>query len=207
MTYFQCLIIVVILILIWLNYEHSKTVCVLSTVDNRAYPIVETFSSENNQECADMMANINKFIVQFIDYMQHKYLIEGKKDGRYNGAEVAKTLAENYDPNTLKENFPTDLKYTSYVMDKGSEVAFCLHPQGQPRVLHDFDLLKFVILHELAHIASPHVGHPVEFWRVFKLLMEEAVEAGLYVPIDYKNNPVKYCGIQITYSPYYDQSL
>lgn len=210
-----CATVVILVILLWLltifeNYRkrnEKKTTIVISNFDNKPYRIVENFSPEYNKECADMMAQINLFIQEFINHMRKKYIINGEKHPRYNGTNATNMLIEQYNPRTLKENFPTDLNFTSYVMDKGSEIAFCLHPQGQPNTLHDFDLLKFVILHELAHLASPHIGHPIEFWRIFKIFIEEAVDAKIYTPVNYGIEPIEYCGLKITYSPYYDTSL
>ena len=37
--------------------------------------------------------------------------------------------------------------------------------------------------------------------------MHEAAEAGVIVPVNYKNSSQKYCGIDIDYSPVFDPSL
>ena len=62
----------------------------------------------------------------------------------------------------------------------------------------------FVIIHELAHVASESIGHTDEFWKNFKFLLIEAEKIGIYKPIDYKTNPKNYCGMEITDNPYYD---
>ena len=38
----------------------------------------------------------------------------------------------------------------------------------------------------------------------FKFLLEQAKAANIYNPVDYKNNPETYCGMEITDNPYYD---
>ena len=35
-------------------------------------------------------------------------------------------------------------------------------------------------------------------------ILENAVNQGIYNPIDYKNEPKNYCGMTITDNPYYD---
>ena len=38
----------------------------------------------------------------------------------------------------------------------------------------------------------------------FKFLLEEAEVINIYTPVDYKNSPKEYCGMDITDNPYYD---
>ena len=70
--------------------------------------------------------------------------------------------------------------------------------------LIDINTLTFVALHELSHIMTSSIGHKQEFWSNFKFLLENAKEANIYQPIDYKKNPTNYCGMKITDNPYYD---
>jgi hypothetical protein len=50
-------------------------------------------------------------------------------------------------------------------------------------------------------------GHEADFWATFKWLLQEAVEASVYTPIDFKLHPRNFCGLEITYSPLDDMSL
>jgi hypothetical protein len=70
--------------------------------------------------------------------------------------------------------------------------------------LIDENTLTFVAIHELSHVATQSIGHKSEFWANFKFLLEEAKEAGIYSPKDYKSSPQEYCGMKITDNPYYD---
>jgi hypothetical protein len=70
--------------------------------------------------------------------------------------------------------------------------------------LIDINTLTFVAIHELAHIMTKSEGHKQIFWQNFKFLLEEAKEAKIYKPVDYKNNPQPYCGMNITDNPLYD---
>lgn len=153
-------------------------------------------------EAIRALAQIDKFITHFIDHMEAKYSGQGTAP-----AVAAMRLRNNYDSSALKENFPTDLQYTSYVLNKGEEIAFCLHPQGNENVIHDFNLLQFVVLHELAHLATSDHGHSVSFWKTFKFLLQEAARSGLYSPVDYSKKPVVYCGVRVAYNPYFDSKL
>ena len=70
--------------------------------------------------------------------------------------------------------------------------------------LIDINTLTFVAIHELAHIMTKSEGHKQIFWQNFKFLLEEAKAAKIYKPVDYKNNPQPYCGMNITDNPLYD---
>jgi hypothetical protein len=48
------------------------------------------------------------------------------------------------------------------------------------------------------------IGHKQEFWENFKFLLQNAKEAGIYEPIDYKKNPTQYCSMPINDNPYFD---
>lgn len=161
-----------------------------------------TSADPKTPEAIQTMAQIDRFITQFINRMEAKY--GGKGDAP---AVVAMRLRDTYNSSALKENFPTDLQYTSYVLNKGDEIAFCLHPKDNPQEIHDFNLLQFVVLHELSHLANPEHGHPISFWKTFKFILQEAAKEGLYTPVDYSKEPVVYCGVRVAYNPYFDSKL
>jgi len=56
----------------------------------------------------------------------------------------------------------------------------------------------------LSHIMTLSIGHKQEFWQNFKFLLENAKDANIYIPVDYKKKPTGYCGMTITDNPYYD---
>ena len=62
----------------------------------------------------------------------------------------------------------------------------------------------FVALHELTHLATTDIGHTPQYWQNFKFILENAVAFKIYDPVNYKEKPKKYCGMDITDNPYYD---
>ena len=70
--------------------------------------------------------------------------------------------------------------------------------------LIDLNTLTFVAFHELSHIMTTSIGHKQDFWQNFKFLLENAKEANIYKPVDYKKSPKEYCGMTINDNPYYD---
>ena len=52
---------------------------------------------------------------------------------------------------------------------------------------------------------SESIGHTEEFWQNYKFLLEVAESINVYNPIDYKKNPIRYCGMNISDNPYFDK--
>lgn len=61
-----------------------------------------------------------------------------------------------------------------------------------------YNTLIFVVLHELAHMASNSFGHAREFQTNFRWLVDGARAIGVYQFVDYRVSPEKYCGMTIS---------
>jgi len=94
----------------------------------------------------------------------------------------------------LYENKPGS-KYTSYTINKGEEMFICLRSKNGK--LHDINLITYVVLHELAHVACPELDHTELFKHIFKFFIETAVQIDIYKNVNYKIDPVDYCGMII----------
>ncbi len=117
-----------------------------------------------------------------------------------------KRLSKNYhdDPNRILESAP-DAEFTSYSVNKGESVHFCLRQrEGKNESLVNADVMMFVALHEMAHMVTESIGHDDQFWNNFAWLLKEAEKIGVYTYQDFKAHPVAYCGIKITDQPTYD---
>jgi hypothetical protein len=66
-------------------------------------------------------------------------------------------------------------EYTSYSVNKGEELVFCLRCKSTMQ-LHTINLMMYVAVHELAHTACPETGHTPLFNRIFKFMLERAIE-------------------------------
>jgi hypothetical protein len=189
------LVIILFIILIALKLYYESDVfnlrCIVSTADGRKYCVRE----RNNIEKA------SNLLAQTTDKLS--YLVENLNN-RFKNRENVQRLVENFNPTTIKETLPTS-EYTAYSENKGEKLAFCLNKNNNNNNnLIDQNTLMFVAIHEIAHIMTLSVGHTDEFWQNFKFLLENAVQLGIYEPIDYKKNPKNYCGMNITDNPYYD---
>lgn len=67
---------------------------------------------------------------------------------------------------------------SSYTVDK-NKVYICTDYKDQK---YDDNMLIYVILHELAHVITPEIGHGETFIDNFDRLLKRAIEAKLYDP-------------------------
>ena len=91
------------------------------------------------------------------------------------------------------------MDHVAYVIDKNKKFFLCVStPDGEDE---DHNTIRFVALHELAHMMSASYGHNKEFNTNFLHLLNVAVKLKVYQPIDYSMSPTRYCGTSITNSP------
>ena len=95
-----------------------------------------------------------------------------------------------------------DTNYTSYSGNKGEQIVFCMRSRNSATKdnIHDINLMMYVVLHEISHIACPEWGHTPLFKEIFSFITKSASDLKLYVPIDFKNTPQEYCGMTINES-------
>lgn len=194
------------------SFINKKEVC--NDVDGRCYKVVNKY--ENQVDASKMLAELNKFSIDLMRHLRGKYVfLDDKYKSEHENIQkfaykvkIVKYLLANYNPDNIIENAPTSDVNTSYVDDKGKVFALCLREKASGQnLLHKKEDLIFVVLHEMAHLATESFGHEVEFWTHFKFLLTEAKSAGLYEPINYSITPIVYCSLQVDYNPYFDRSL
>jgi hypothetical protein len=88
---------------------------------------------------------------------------------------------------------------TSYSVNKGEELSFCLKSK-KTNQLHDINLLMYVAIHEMSHIACPEIGHGELFKKIFRKLVEEAIKIGIYKKVNFADIPTEYCGMILSSS-------
>jgi hypothetical protein len=184
----------ILIVCLYMYFENSgfELKCIVSTVDGNKYCVRERGKIN---EAADLLAKITGKCRKLVDYMKNKF---PEKDNVLR-------LVNGFNPKQIMETLPTS-EFTAYSENKGEKVAFCLNKSknGDVDNLIDEHTLTFVAIHELSHVATKSIGHKSEFWENFKFLLENAKEAGIHDPTDYKKAPQKYCGMNIHDSPYFD---
>jgi hypothetical protein len=168
------------------------TVKVRSRIDGQEYRVRDL---PDKQSAADMLARLRLNLSTLTDSLSQTF--PHKKQ--------VQRLVQNFraDPNRFFESTP-DAEHTSYSVNKGESVHFCLRQRDSSEQLVDSNVMMFVALHEMAHMITESIGHEPEFWNNFGWLLREAESRNLYKPTDFKSQPVTYCGVQITDAPRYN---
>ena len=187
----ESLIISIIVIFIYIFLFHNKKNVILITgQDNFTKYLV--YDDEKKKESALLLEKITENMFKLKTYLYKN------KDNFIEVKDYIKQLHRNLnkDRTLIYENDPkSDL--TSFSVNKGEEIAFCLKSKKTGN-LHDENLIMYVALHEMAHIACPEIGHGELFKKIFKFLTEQAIELGIYKYDDYDSKPVEYCGMMLS---------
>ena len=184
-----CITIIVIVLIFFLHYESkfSELTYVMSTIDNNEYLVR---NREDKQEGANLLANVKLNLDKLVNYLKENNV----KDKR------VQRLVEKYNPKNISESIP-NTNYTSYSVNKGEKIVFCIRSKDEKQKLVNINTIMFVAIHEIAHVMTKSIGHTDEFWDNMKYLLKKGIKIGIYNKVDYKKNPVKYCGTDITNSP------
>jgi len=188
------LLVILIFVIIYRIYMTSDTFqlkCIVSDVNGKKYCVRER---EKIEDAADRLAEVNERLIKLVDYCIKTYPSD----------ERCKRLVKRFNPDKIVEILPTS-EYTAYSENKGEKLAFCLDVKKEETSnLIDLNTLTYVAIHELSHVCTVSIGHTPEFWENYKFLLVNAEKINIYKPVDYKNKPQEYCGINITDNPYFD---
>ena len=190
MQSFTSVFISILLIsIIYIHFENKKSDVnyVVSKIDNRKYLVQ---NPPDKQQAADNLATIRKNLVLLVQELKNK---------NQNNVDVER-MVNNFNPDNITESTKNN-KYTSYSINKGEKIVFCLRSRDDTNKLVDLNIMMFVALHELAHTMTKSIGHTQEFWNNFRILLRNARNLGIYTRVDYDKNPVDYCGTKITNDP------
>jgi hypothetical protein len=80
----------------------------------------------------------------------------------------------------------------AFSMNK-NDVYVCIRAPSTG-LLEDVNTSIYVLLHEIAHIATNSYGHTQEFWENFRWLLEVAEKLGVYTYQDFDTVQTTFCG-------------
>jgi len=174
--------------MIYDKYFTGNRETVESKVDNHEYLVQ---SKPDKQLAADLLAEIR----QRLDALKHHLEKMFPDDPR------SKRIVARFDSEKISEGGSESKEYTSYSVNKGERIVFCLRARDGTDNLEDINMLIFVAIHEIAHIATAEEGHTDTFWDNMRFLLEEGINIGIYQQQDFTSNPEEYCGMMVTSSP------
>jgi len=183
------IIVVSICIFGYTHFEHltNEVTYVKSNIDGREYLVRNL---PDKQQAADLLAKIRYKLMKICSYMKEKYPDD----------DAVIRMNEKFNPDNIVESGKNN-QYTSYSINKGEKIVFCIRQKTEKEELVDENTITFVAIHELAHIMTKSVGHTDEFWSNFKRLLKESLPLSVYTQENYTKDPKEYCGIQVTDSP------
>jgi len=193
MDYFLAIVVVVLICIFLYEAKHGY----FFNQKRKGCGTCEAFNVNPMYDDADkaslLMDKVDKNIQKLIIHLSRKYPDD----------ERAYLLRKNYEKNNIYEISPNNITgQTSFLRNK-SILVLCMRRKDNGQ-LHDQNTMMYVILHELAHMVNTEWGHEQDFWDKFHFLLQEAADIGVYVPEDYSKKPVKYCGLDIKYSPLFE---
>lgn len=179
------LALLVVILLTYLRHHYGEVEYVKSRVDGRKYLVRKL---PDRKKAADTLARINIELTRLVEHLTEKY---GTDDPRI------KRLRVNYNPDNVSEG-GLEHGYTSYSVNKGEKIVLCIRQDDNSFVPPN--VLLYVSIHELAHLATKSIGHESPFWANFRWMLKEAIAIGVYERVDYAEEPQRYCGIRISSS-------
>lgn len=173
-------------------YLNQKEVSVIkSSYDNNYYVVKE---ANDSKQAANILARLKQDIFIIADY-----LYENKEKYPENEEYIDQLYERIQDVNIIENSSD---EYTSYTVNKGDQIVFCLRSRNDKdkNELHDYNLIMYVALHEISHVACPEQGHTKLFHEIFNFICSEAIKLDMYTKIDFNKKPQEYCGMTISSS-------
>jgi len=190
---------IILLLLLFYHYYWKERDMVVINIEGYEYRVHGKY--DDCYQAAVMLHRCNAFTMQFLRHIRRKYTIH--EPGRCR--DTAERILRNYNPERLIESVANGSD-TAYTVNKGERMYMCVRSADDDSI-HDIELCKFVILHELAHIGNEKWGHRADYWETFKWVLHEADVSGLFEPVNYALKPRMWCSMKINYNPYFDPKV
>lgn len=179
------LISIIVLFCLFRGVNQNEAIYVKSKLNQKEYFVQNTPDKEDS---AHILSVIDVKITTLKKHLQENI-------GKYPEYKIYINQFVTKSKNLILYESKPGSKYTSYTINKGEEMVICLRSKNGK--LHDINIITYVVLHELSHIACPEIDHTELFKRIFKFFIETAVTLGIYENINYNINPADYCGMVI----------
>jgi hypothetical protein len=185
------IIVVIVIIVLFIGLSKKEVVYVQSDIDNVKYLVRDL---PDKDKAANMLARIKMNLKIVVDDLVSKKDTEYKEYKSY-----IEQLSSKFNSIVLNES-SEDSVYTSYSVNKGEQIVFCLRSKTDKNTLHDVNLVMYVALHEISHVACPEYGHTMLFKKIFAFITSCAMRSGVYEYIKFSEQPTEYCGLTISES-------
>jgi hypothetical protein len=166
-----------------------------STIDSEYYLVRNL---PDKQDAADRLARVRAKILRLRKHLEQTHMDKP----------FVSQMINNFDCSSSRFSESTpDAQYTSYSVNKGEKIFMCLRQRNEREELVNENIVLFVALHEMSHVGTASIGHTPEFWNHFAWVLKQAEQLKIYEYTDFAAHPVEYCGVHITDSPTYKDSV
>jgi predicted metal-dependent hydrolase len=179
---------VLILVIIYLVYSINNSGLIRAEFDGQVYMVQEL---PDKMKAVDLLIKLKNDLSKIAQKTLER--AKDEKNSEYTG--YLEIINDRLNTVYIRE-VEKDSPYTSYSVNKGEELVFCLRNK-QTHEFYDYNKILYVAVHEIAHIGCPEVGHTKLFFELNRYILETAKENKMYEYVDYNNTPEEYCGIQI----------
>lgn len=182
------LFIACVFVLVYFKYNYNDMTYAKSDIDNSYYLVRNV---NDKQQAANTLAKIKKNLIDLSDH-----LYSNNTDKEYT--QYVDRLNQKV-KNIIFVESTHDSIYTSYSINKGEQIVFCLRSRKLFNSLHDLNLMMYVALHEISHVACPiYDNHGPLFKKIFSFILNHAEVINIYKRKNYRENPEEYCGLIIS---------
>jgi hypothetical protein len=189
MIYILIIIIIIIIFHCYYKYLENSELIIIEGIDGNNYYVRD---DTNFNEAVEILVELRNNLIKLIDFI----INNSENDKEYLIYKNNIELIKNKINKVIIKETPKNSNYTSYSVNKGEELFFCIRSKKDNKI-HDLNDLLYVAIHEIAHIGCPEIGHTDLFFKINLYLLKKAVEFNLYKYDNYNTQPREYCGIDL----------
>lgn len=194
------IIIFISIILLFITINKNEIIFIESFIDSNPYLVRNL---PDKKQAANTLALIKKKMKELIIFIKKEIETLKEKDinnfsnTKYSHMELyMNRILKQFNYIIIRES-SANSKFTSYSVNKGEEMVFCLRSK-KDNSIHDINELMYVAIHELAHVGCTEIGHTPLFLKINTFLLDKARDIGIYKYKNYSQFPEEYCGMTLT---------
>ena len=181
------LLILLISMTLYLKLHNRTDVSAVESTDGSTYYLA---NEDHQHKALQQLEEVRRRIDKFKEYFE-------QNPGKYPEYQPYIDQLLERSKNVKLNETPPDGNLTSFTINKGEEISLCLRSKRDGHI-HGINLIMYVTLHELSHVACPEKQHTPLFKKIFVFFLEIGKQIGIYVPIQFDKHPLEYCGMTIT---------